>query len=171
MFEGNTPSPTETAEGAAAGDGAPLDRAEPSAVPADDSPKNDSKGTSAGTTPSAAMDTRSDANVPSLGDAEGEDPFAGMSEKERAFWDMMSRAKESPRYQACGECDGLGHVRTGSQVGEEFALIACEGCAGKGYVARPATGVNPVFPVVQGDPPAPGMVFDPQRGIWAYPGT
>jgi len=171
VVENDTPSPTESAEGAAAGDGAPLDHADPSATPADDSPDSGASGTSAGVTPSEVQDVHEADPEATPPDGEDIDPFAGMSDKERAFWDMMSRAKESPRYQACGECDGLGHVRTGSQVGEEFALIACEGCAGKGYVARTPVGAASPFPVTAGDPPAPGMVFDPQRGIWAYPGT
>ena len=171
MVENDTPSPTEAAEGAAAGDGAPLDHADPTATPADDSPDSGASGTSAGVTPSDEAPPAETDPEATPADGEPEDPFTGMSDKERAFWDMMSRAKESPRYQACGECDGLGHVRTGSQVGEEFALIACEGCAGKGYVARPQSNASAIASALPAEPPAPGMVFDPQRGIWAYPGT
>ena len=171
MVENDTSLPVGSADGEPTDEGEPLDRAEPSAEPADDSPENGDKGTSAGSPPledPAAPEVDPEAAPP---DGEDEDPLAGMSEKERAFLEMMSRANESPRYKACDECDGLGHVRTGSLVSEEFALIACEGCAGQGYVARPAApgAATPIF--APGEPPAPGMVFDPQRGIWAYPGT
>ena len=171
MVENDTPSPTESAEDAAAGYGAPLDHADPTATPADDSPDSGASGTSAGVTPSdeAPPDETDPEATPA--DGEPDDPFAGMSEKERAFWEMMSQAKESPRYQACPECDGIAHVRTGSMAGQEFALIPCEGCAGKGYVARQTTGAPNMVAPVSPDPPAPGMQWDPQRGIWAYPGT
>lgn len=107
------------------------------------------------------------------GEAPGndDDPFAGLSEKERAWFELFAKAPESPRYGPCPECLGQGYVRTGSEVSEEHALIACEGCAGKGYVAKtPPAGQVLAAPVGQ-EPPAPGMIWNPQLGMWAYPTT
>lgn len=83
--------------------------------------------------------------------------------------------RHSERYQTCPECAGHGVVLSGSLVEEAF-MLPCESCSAKGYVANPdyrtlmeASGSVPFPNPSPPAPPAPGMEWDPQLGMWAYP--
>lgn len=76
---------------------------------------------------------------------------------------------QSPRFECCDECGGIGTVRTGSLV-PESAMQVCEKCNGGGYVATaetfpgPTSGILPeTLPV---NPPWPGAVFNETTGSW-----
>jgi hypothetical protein len=77
---------------------------------------------------------------------------------------------QSPRYQTCPDCHGLGQVRTGSLVADS-AIIGCERCTGSGF-SPIDTAEAPYVPPLQPQngagaeaPPWPGAVKD-AAGNW-----
>ena len=95
----------------------------------------------------------------------------------------------SSRTKTCDECGGYGGLFTGALTGDG-RLATCWKCQGAGYIAagygggqqedRPP-GPDPITPPAAqgfdatrvppeqgGQPPAPGMTWDPQQGLWGF---